>query len=183
MGEGIDGLLNLAVRMYIAPGPAVVTSLGAYPTFNYHVERLWRPAGQRALRERPGETSKGCSPLFGAKRARWSISSNPDNPMGTWWAAAEIPRLSTARRRRRCWCSTRPMARRRPSAAPAARRVRPNVLRMRTFSKAYGLAGMRCGYAVGEAEVIRRLEKVRNHYGDSRMAQMAGGPRSPTSPI
>jgi len=48
------------------------------------------------------------------------------------------------------------------------------VLRMRTFSKAYGLAGLRCGYAVGAAEIIRAFEKIRTHYGVNRMAQAAG---------
>ena len=37
IGEGIDGLLNLAVRMFAPAGAPVVTSLGAYPTFNFHV--------------------------------------------------------------------------------------------------------------------------------------------------
>src|SRR5690606_9176706 len=36
-GEGIDGLLNLAVRLFVTDGTPVVTSLGAYPTFNFHV--------------------------------------------------------------------------------------------------------------------------------------------------
>ncbi len=60
------------------------------------------------------------------------------------------------------------------SALPAIDVSRPNVVRMRTFSKAYGLAGIRCGYAFGEAQVIRDFEKLRNHYGVSRMAQIAG---------
>src|SRR5882757_10355239 len=37
VGEGIDGLLSLVARMYVTPGDAVVTSLGAYPTFNFHI--------------------------------------------------------------------------------------------------------------------------------------------------
>ena len=37
VGEGIDSLLGLIVRMVIEPGMPVVTSLGAYPTFNFHV--------------------------------------------------------------------------------------------------------------------------------------------------
>ncbi len=37
VGEGIDGLLGYVVRMFIEAGDAVVTSDGAYPTFNYHV--------------------------------------------------------------------------------------------------------------------------------------------------
>jgi histidinol-phosphate aminotransferase len=60
------------------------------------------------------------------------------------------------------------------SALPPLDVDRPNVLRMRTFSKAYGLAGIRCGYAIGESQVIADFEKIRNHYGVSRMAQIAG---------
>jgi histidinol-phosphate aminotransferase len=36
-GSGIDDLLGLVVRAYLSPGEVAVTSLGAYPTFNYHV--------------------------------------------------------------------------------------------------------------------------------------------------
>ena len=37
VGEGIDGLLGLAVRLLVGPGDRVVTSLGGYPTFDFHV--------------------------------------------------------------------------------------------------------------------------------------------------
>ena len=37
VGEGIDGLLGYLVRLMVGPGDPVVTSAGAYPTFNYHV--------------------------------------------------------------------------------------------------------------------------------------------------
>ncbi len=60
------------------------------------------------------------------------------------------------------------------SALPALDVSRPNLLRLRTFSKAYGLAGMRCGYAIGETETVRAFDKVRNHYGVNRMALVAG---------
>ena len=44
---------------------------------------------------------------------------------------------------------------------------------MRTFSKAHGLAGMRVGYAFGKADNIRSFEKIRNHFGMSRVSQAA----------
>ena len=44
---------------------------------------------------------------------------------------------------------------------------------MRTFSKAYGLAGMRCGYAIGHADTILSFDKVRNHFGMNILAQIA----------
>jgi histidinol-phosphate aminotransferase len=46
------------------------------------------------------------------------------------------------------------------------------VIRMRTFSKAYGIAGARVGYAMGATGLIRSFEKIRNHFGMNRSAQI-----------
>ena len=45
------------------------------------------------------------------------------------------------------------------------------VIRMRTFSKAYGMAGARVGYAIGHEEVINGFNKIRNHFGMCRISQ------------
>ncbi|MFF0532065.1 histidinol-phosphate transaminase [Nocardia amikacinitolerans] len=52
-------------------------------------------------------------------------------------------------------------------------RTRPNVVVLRTFSKAYGLAGLRVGYAVGDPEVIAALMKVHIPFSVNRVAQAA----------
>ncbi|MFC8045015.1 histidinol-phosphate transaminase [Nocardia sp. NPDC057353] len=52
-------------------------------------------------------------------------------------------------------------------------RDRPNVVVLRTFSKAYGLAGLRVGYAVGDPEVITALMKVHIPFSVNRVAQAA----------
>lgn len=49
----------------------------------------------------------------------------------------------------------------------------PNVLVLRTFSKAFGLAGLRVGYGVGSAEVIAAMRKVATPFGVSSVAQAA----------
>src|SRR5262249_40277543 len=46
----------------------------------------------------------------------------------------------------------------------------PRVLRLRTFSKAYGMAGARVAYAVGEAGLIKSFDKIRNHFGVNAIA-------------
>jgi len=46
------------------------------------------------------------------------------------------------------------------------------VLRLRTFSKGYGLAGARIGYAVGAVEMIAAFDKIRNHFGIGRISQV-----------
>jgi histidinol-phosphate aminotransferase len=174
VGEGIDGLLGLIVRMYLAPGEPVVTSLGAYPTFNFHVAGV----GGRLVTvpyENDKESLDGLLSAVRRENARLVYLSNPDNPMGSWWEAAEIEHFIDALPETtmlildEAYCELGPA-----SAVPPIDVARPNVVRMRTFSKAYGLAGIRCGYAVGEAQVITAFEKIRNHYGVSRMAQIAG---------
>ena len=45
------------------------------------------------------------------------------------------------------------------------------VLRFRTFSKAHGMAGARVGYAIGEAELCKCFDRIRNHFGITRMSQ------------
>ncbi|PXY34980.1 histidinol-phosphate transaminase [Prauserella sp. PE36] len=52
-------------------------------------------------------------------------------------------------------------------------RTRPNVTVLRTFSKAYGLAGLRVGYAVGPEEVITALRKVYVAFSVNTLAQTA----------
>lgn len=49
----------------------------------------------------------------------------------------------------------------------------PNLITLRTFSKAYGLAGLRVGYAIGEAELIHHLNVVRGPFNTTSVAQKA----------
>src|SRR4029077_1606873 len=48
---------------------------------------------------------------------------------------------------------------------------KPNLLLMRTFSKIYGLAGLRIGYVIGHPELISELEKIRQPFNTNLVAQ------------
>jgi len=173
IGEGIDGLLGLIVRQYVQPGDPVVTSLGAYPTFNYHVAGF----GGRLVTVPYADDRENLDGLLDAARrenARIVYLSNPDNPMGTWWEAGEIERFIAALPETTLLILDEAYGETAPaSALPPLDPTRPNLLRMRTFSKAYGLAGLRCGYCIGETAAIGAFDKVRNHFGMTRMAQAA----------
>ena len=52
-------------------------------------------------------------------------------------------------------------------------RKHPNVVMLRTFSKVYGLAGLRIGYAIGASDVIESLDRVRIPFTTSTAAQVA----------
>jgi histidinol-phosphate aminotransferase len=58
--------------------------------------------------------------------------------------------------------------------APLVRQgTRPNLILMRTFSKIYGLAGLRIGYGIGNTEFIAALEKIRQPFNINLLAQTA----------
>lgn len=173
IGEGIDGLHGLIARLITEPGDVAVTSLGAYPTFNYHVAGY----GGRIVAVPYAGNHEDLGALAEAarrERAKVIYLSNPDNPMGTWWNAAEIDRFiasvpeETLILLDEAYCETAPAG-----ALPALDIERPNLIRTRTFSKAYGLAGMRVGYAIGETGFIKAFDKVRNHFGVTRLSQVA----------
>lgn len=173
VGEGIDGMLGVIVRLFAPPGSAVVTSLGGYPTFNYHVAGFGAELVTVPYRD-DREDLEGLLAAVKKHNAPLVYLANPDNPMGTWsegsvvQAFIEALPATTMLVLDEAYCETAPA-----SALPPFDVSRPNVLRMRTFSKAYGLAGLRCGYAIGEPQSIRAFDKVRNHFGVNRMAQVA----------
>ncbi len=173
VGEGIDGLMSVAVRLFIAPGDVVVTSLGAYPTFNYHVAGF---GGDLRLVPYNGahEDVDALADMVRQTNARMVYLANPDNPMGSFWPADAVAEF-IARIPPTClvmldeaYGELAPADSLMPIETSA-----PNVLRLRTFSKAHGLAGMRVGYAVGNRRLIRAFERVRNHFGVNRQAQVA----------
>ena len=170
IGEGIDGLLGYLVRLMIAKGDAVVTSDGAYPTFNYHVTGyggVLHKVPYRDDHEDPIALFEKASEV----NAKLVYLANPDNPMGTWLTGAA---LSDALAYLPDGCvlvldeayiDTAP-----DGTAPDIAIDDPRVIRMRTFSKAYGLAGARVGYALGAPDLIGAFHKVRNHFGMGRVS-------------
>lgn len=173
IGEGIDGLLGVAARLFLAPGAEtpVVTSLGAYPTFNYHVAGF----GGRLVTVPFRDDREDLAALVDAAhaaRARMLYVSNPDNPMGTWWPADKVQALIERAPADCLICLDEAYIETAPdAAAPPIDLSQPNLLRFRTFSKAMGLAGLRVGYAIGAAPLIKAFDKVRNHFGVGRVAQ------------
>lgn len=173
VGEGIDGLLGYLVRLFVAPGDAVVTSDGAYPTFNYHVAGYGGTLHKVPYRE-DHEDPAALFAKAAEVGAKLVYLANPDNPMGTWHSGAVLADALAALPAGCLLVLDEAYV----DCAPAGTALEvaaddPQVIRMRTFSKAHGLAGLRIGYALGAPDLIRAFDKVRNHFGVSRGAQAA----------
>ena len=170
IGEGIDGLLGYLVRLLVAQGDAVVTSDGAYPTFNYHVAGFGG-----VLHKVPycGDHEDPAALMAKAAEvdAKLVYLANPDNPMGSHHAGTAIVQALDSLPAGALLVLDEAYIDLAPdgTAAPVSADD-PRVIRMRTFSKGYGMAGARVGYAIGAAPMIDAFNKVRNHFGMNRAA-------------
>ncbi len=171
IGEGIDGLLGLLVRLTIGAGDAVVTSLGAYPTFNFHVAGFGGTL-TRVPYKGDHEDPQALLDAARATRAKLIYLSNPDNPMGSHHPAAMIEAMVADLPEGailvldEAYSDLAP-----PGTLPSIDPDHPHVIRMRTFSKGYGMAGLRVGYAITTPALARAFDRVRNHFGVGRIAQ------------
>jgi histidinol-phosphate aminotransferase len=176
IGQGIDGLLGLTCRLYLEPGDKVITSLGAYPTFNYHVAAQGAELVTVPYDENDRESLSGLLDSVLAVKPKIVYLANPDNPMGTWWSAGEITRFVAAIPEETLIVLDEAYGETAPAGTlPPITLMRPNLLRYRTFSKAYGLAGMRVGYAIGTAQAVAAFDRIRNHFGVTKLSQIAAG--------
>ena len=171
LGEGIDGLLLTLTRLTVASGDAILTSDGAYPTFNYHA------AGNGGtLHMVPylddHEDPRGLVEQARRLGAKLVYFANPDNPMGSWHSADTVQELIDNLPKSSLLVLDEAYIELAPNGtAPDLRPETDNVIRLRTFSKAYGMAGARVGYAIGPKSLISAFDKLRNHFGLSRISQ------------
>jgi histidinol-phosphate aminotransferase len=170
VGEGIDGLFGLAVRLFVEPGVTVANSYGAYPTFNFHVAGF---GGNLVTTPYIDDREDPTSLLDLARRekAKLIYFANPDNPMGTCWKADVVQDLIDNIPQGSLLMLDEAYHDFAEGTVPALDMGNPNLIRFRTFSKAYGMAGVRVGYALGHPHVISAFDKIRNHFGVNRMGQ------------
>ena len=172
VGEGIDGLLGYLVRMLVEPGDKVVTSRGAYPTFNFHVAGF---GGELVTVPYKNDHEDPVALIEAALECEPKLIyfANPDNPMGTCHnervvqAMIEAVPDGTVLALDEAYIEFAP-----DGMAPAFDVSDERVIRFRTFSKAYGMAGARVGYGIGASGLINSFNKIRNHFGMNRLSQI-----------
>ena len=161
--------MGAAAQALLEPGDELVTPWPSYPLYPVIARRS---RGQRVP-----------VPGFGAEavlrpineRTRIVALCNPNDPTGELVAPAtsrrcsrRCPSASSSSSTRRCAISSRPRPR---DAALALLADHPRLLVFRTFSKAWGLAGLRCGYAVGGPGAEPLLAQLEPELGLNELAQ------------
>jgi histidinol-phosphate aminotransferase len=159
-GHGAAQLLQDAIHALLEPGDELVCPWPSYALY----PALARRAGGRAVPVPGGmEPDRLLAALTGRTRA--VVVCNPNDPTGEWRPASELARLAAGLPERVWLLVDEALAdfvdAEPPNASLALLGDHPRVLVFRTFSKAYALAGLRCGWAVGPsgaAELLSRIE-------------------------
>ena len=148
-----------------------MTSLGGYPTFNYHVSGFGGELHTVPYRN-DHEDIDGLAETTNHLQAPLVYFANPDNPMGTWHKADAIRTFIKQLPETSLLILDEAYIEFAPAEAvcPIDTSI-PNVVHMRTFSKAHGMAGARVGYAVAGRDLIIGLNKIRNQFAVNRIAQ------------
>ena len=166
LGNGSNDVLELAARAFLAPANSAVYSQHAFAVYPLVVQAM----GCQGIEVPAKNFGHDLDAMARAVRpdTRIVFVANPNNPTGTLSPAAEMERfiaelpehvlvvLDEAYNE-----YLRPEHR---ADSLSWLRKYPNLLITRTFSKVYGLAGLRVGYAVGRAGVADLLNRVRQPF-------------------
>jgi histidinol-phosphate aminotransferase len=172
IGSGIDDLMSLIVRTFCAPGDVCVATRGTYATWAYHVAAY---GAVLATAEPTPQAALDVDALVARARTaapKVVYVANPDNPSGAFVAAHELARLRAGLADDVLLVIDEAYADFVDPELLPPDVVDPRTIRLRTFSKAHGLAGARIGYALAPAAMIAAFQKIRQHFGVNRTAQI-----------
>ena len=179
VGNGSVEILELLTRALLGPGDNAVVSEYAFVRFRQIVSAHNR--GARIVPARDFTHDLAAMARAADSRTRLVFVANPNNPTGTWNRPAEVEALLSALPPgcllvldEAYFEFARDAAGEGeyPDGIELVRRGEPVVV-TRTFSKLYGLGGLRAGYAVAAPEVLDALLVIREAFGTNSVAQAA----------
>ena len=166
LGNGSNDVLDMAARAFLAPGTSAVYAQHAFAVYPIATQTVGAQGITVPAKNYGHDLEAMRAAIRDDTRVLWI--ANPNNPTGTFlpWADVEAF-LETVPQQvlvvlDEAYGEFLPHAERCDTTAWLARF--PNLLIVRTFSKAYGLAGLRVGYGLGDAAVINLLNRVRHPF-------------------
>jgi histidinol-phosphate aminotransferase len=167
IGNGSDDILNLLVRAFCAPDSAAGFTLPSYSLYPVLVEIQ---DGRINIIEFDRSMSLPLEKIA-ASSARAFFLTSPNAPTGVAFANSDLEKILGSYHGLLVVDEAyAPFAR--ENAVPLLARY-PNLVVVRTLSKAYALAGIRVGYALAHPEIIDLLDRVRDSYNVNRLSQAA----------
>ncbi len=175
LGNGTNEVLEILAHAYLDPGDPVVFSEGAFIV--YHIVSQLSSCEIRRARMRDYHQDLDAMAALVCEKTKIVFLANPNNPTGTavngraLRAFLEKIPPATLVAVDEAYCHYAHLEDY-PDATEMLAEF-PNLIAVRTFSKAYGLAGLRVGYGVADAEVAQAMESVREPFNVNSLALAA----------
>jgi histidinol-phosphate aminotransferase len=176
VGSGATELIELIIKTFTVAGDAVLSSHGSFVFFKLASQALGRRFLEVPMREGYRYDLDAIARSLGD--ARIMFLANPDNPTGTAFGLDEFLGFLKAVPEHcivvldEAYADFAPTGEL-PSVLDQVG-SRPNLVLLRTFSKAHGLAGLRLGYGMGPPQLVDYLHRARAPYSPSVLASIAG---------
>jgi histidinol-phosphate aminotransferase len=175
VGLGSSEIIDLASRVLLRPGLEGITSEGSFALFAIAI----RASGGKLIQTRMKNFTFDLDAIAAAvnPQTRVIYIANPNNPTGTAFGAAEFSAflkkvpgdvLVVLDEAYREYAERRDL----PDALELFR-LYNNLLTLRTFSKVYGLAGLRIGYGIGHPTLVAEMNKLRTPFNVTSVGQAA----------
>ena len=176
LGNGSNDVLDLVARVFLGPGREAVCSEHAFIVYPLVIQAVGATARVAPADGGYGHDLDAMRDLVGAD-TRVVFIANPNNPTGTWLSAERL----------RAFMESVPShvmvvldqayieyvdTPDYPDAVDWLTQY-PNLIITRSFSKAYGLAGLRVGYGISHPDVADMLNRVRQPFNVNSLAQAA----------
>jgi histidinol-phosphate aminotransferase len=175
MGLGSSEIIDLASRILLSRGKTGVTSHGSYAPFSLAIRASGAELVRAPQKDFAFDLRAIADAVLAHSETRIVYLANPNNPTGTAFGAAEFQEflrrvpadvLVVLDEAYIHYADRADM----PDSVQLFREHK-NLLIMRTFSKVYGLAGLRVGYGIGDTPVLDAMNKLRTPFNLSGVGQ------------
>ncbi len=176
LGNGSNDLLELASRAFLAPGDVAVYSAHAFAVYALATQAVGA-IGVTVPAKEFGHDLEAMLKAAIKHKAKMVFIANPNNPTGTYLTPDALRDFLQALPVNilvvldEAYNEYLPPAQRYDSVSWLQNY--PNLIISRTFSKAYGLAGLRVGYAIAHEQIVDMMNRVRQPFNVNSIAQAA----------
>lgn len=175
-GNGSNEIIELLARGFLSEGDEIISSemtFLVYPILSQVCGAKFKAVPMKDYRYDLGGILRAITP-----KTKLIFIANPNNPTGTYVTAQEVEDFLSKVPENVVVCFDEAYvdfvdAEDFPKMLEHVKAGRPNLVVLRTFSKAYGLAGLRIGYGLASKEMIEYFHKIRQPFNVNSIAQVA----------
>jgi histidinol-phosphate aminotransferase len=177
VGNGADGLIKQTCLAYLDEQSEVIVSQSSFPVYDIYTHVMRAALVKIPLKNFRLDLESMLQAIN--DKTKLIFVCNPNNPTGTIVTAAEAEAFTDKVPKHVLVIYDEAYyelvdSPDYPDSLRYIRDGRTNIMIMRTFSKIYGLAGIRLGYAIAQPEILAPLNKVKEPFSVNLLAQAAG---------